>query len=257
MARGRNYNHRRRRGSFGFLYKLLSMLVICGAIIAALTLFFKVDSVSISGQERYSAEKIRDASGVVSGDNLILLDKYEIVNQIIKELPYIENIRITRKLPSTLVIEVEECGEPLVIAQGGSAWLFSTKGKIVEHVSEEVAERYLPVSGCELLAPAVGTRIAFAVEQEERLESLLALIAVLEETGMLEQTDAIRLDDPESLYMDYAGRFTVKLPYGADYAYKMKALRAALADDKIQDNMTGTFDMQLDESRIFFQQNVR
>ena len=31
MARGRNYN-RRRRGSSGFLYKLLSMIVICAAI---------------------------------------------------------------------------------------------------------------------------------------------------------------------------------------------------------------------------------
>ena len=49
MARRRKSN-RRRRGSFGFLYKLLSVLVICGAIVAALTLFFRVDTVVISTQ---------------------------------------------------------------------------------------------------------------------------------------------------------------------------------------------------------------
>ena len=38
---------------------------------------------------------------------------------------------------------------------------------------------------------------------------------------------------------------------------KLKALQAALADSKIQPNMTGTFDLQLDDSRIFFRQNVR
>ena len=44
MAKGRNYN-RRRRGSSGFLYKLLSMIVICAAIITAMTLFFRVEAV--------------------------------------------------------------------------------------------------------------------------------------------------------------------------------------------------------------------
>lgn len=56
MARRRKSN-RRRRGSFGFLYKLLSVLVICGAIVAALTLFFRVDTVVITGQQRYTEER--------------------------------------------------------------------------------------------------------------------------------------------------------------------------------------------------------
>ena len=38
MARRRHSNRRRRRGNFGFLYKLLSVLVICAAVVMALTL---------------------------------------------------------------------------------------------------------------------------------------------------------------------------------------------------------------------------
>ena len=56
MARRRNSNRRRRRGSFGFLYKMLSVLVICTAIIAALTLFFRVNAIQVSGQQRYTDE---------------------------------------------------------------------------------------------------------------------------------------------------------------------------------------------------------
>lgn len=41
MARRRHSNRRRRRGNFGFLYKLLSVLVICAAVVMALTLFFR------------------------------------------------------------------------------------------------------------------------------------------------------------------------------------------------------------------------
>ena len=105
MARRRNSNRRRRRGSFGFLYKMLSVLVICVAIIAALTLFFRVDAIQVSGQQRYTDEQVQAASGIQIGDNLFLLNKYDAAGRIVEELPYIEDTRINRNLPSTLVIE--------------------------------------------------------------------------------------------------------------------------------------------------------
>ena len=49
MARRRHSNRRRRRGNFGFLYKLLSVLVICAAVVMALTLFFRVDTIEVTG----------------------------------------------------------------------------------------------------------------------------------------------------------------------------------------------------------------
>ena len=258
MAKGRNYN-RRRRGSGGFLYKLLSMVVICAAIITAMTLFFRVEAVKISGQARYKESEVRAAAAVELGENLYGLNKHEIAGRIVEELPYIETVRIYRKLPSTLVIEVQECGEPLAVldSNGENAWLISLSGKIVDRKAAMLATDYIPISGLELLSPSIGTRIALSMEETGKQESLLALLKALEGRGMLEQTDGIRLDDPESVYVDYAGRFTVKLGYGVDYEYKLMALQAALADEKIQENMTGTFDLQLDDSRIFFRQNVR
>ena len=67
MARRRNSNRRRRRGSFGFLYKVLSVLVICVAIIAALTLFFRVNQIEVTGQQRYTTEQVQEASGCCAG----------------------------------------------------------------------------------------------------------------------------------------------------------------------------------------------
>lgn len=258
MARSRNYN-RRRRGSGGFLYKLLSMLVICGAIIAAMILFFRVETVKISGQVRYKESEVRAAAAVELGENLYVLNKHEVASRIVEELPYVETVRINRTLPSTLNIEVQECGEPLAVldSDGENAWLISLAGKIVDRKTAILAADCVSITGLELLSPAVGTRIALAVEETQRQESLLALLQALDSHGMLEQTDGIRMGDPESLYVDYDQRFTVKLGYGADYDYKLKALQAALADEKIQENMTGTFDLQLDDSRIFFRQNIR
>ena len=259
MAKRRNPARHHRRGRFVFLYKVLSMLVICGAIIAALTLFFRVDTVVATGQERYSPQEVCEASGVVSGDNLLLFNKYEVAGAIISQLPYIEEVRIDRKLPDTLLIEVKECAKPMAILQDGKAWLVSTKGKIVDCIStDEAREDYGIISGCRLLDPAVGTKMALATEYSAQQDSLLELLAALKDQGVLEKVDGTRLDDLSTLYMDYDGRFTVKLPYGADYAFKLRALRTYIEDTGyIQDNMTGTFDMQSDEDNTYFKQNVR
>lgn len=257
MARRRNSNRRRRRGGFSFLYKLLSMLVICGAIIAAVTLFFKVDHIEVSGQKRYTAQQVQEATGIQIGDNLYLLNKHDVADRIVTALPYIEKIRINRDLPDTLVIQVEECGTPLAIVQDGYTWLMSPKGKIVEQTEEAAAEDYATISGCQLLAPSVGTSIALSTEYAAQRSSLLELLAALGEAGMMEQVDGIQLEDAKAICMDYAGRFTVKMPYGAEYAYQLRYLTAILASEKVQDNMTGTIDMTLEDSEVRLIQNVR
>lgn len=257
MARRRNSNRRRRRGSFGFLYKVLSVLVICVAIIAALTLFFRVNQIEVTGQQRYTTEQVQEASEIQIGDNLILLNKYDAAGSIVETLPYVEDTRINRKLPSTLVIEVTECGTPVAVVQDGYTWLISSRGKIVDQLDLSAAAEYAAISGCQLLAPSIGTKVALATDFSTQQSSLLSLLAVLEEKGMMEKVDGIRMDDLSAIYMDYDGRFTVKMPYGADYAQKMQILQMALESEYVQDNMTGTFDMMREDGKTYLEQNVR
>ncbi|MDE6455173.1 MAG: FtsQ-type POTRA domain-containing protein [Dysosmobacter sp.] len=251
MARRKHKKRRRGRGSFGFLYKLLSVLLICGAIIAAMTLFFRVRDIAVTGQKRYTAEEIQEASGVELGSNMYLLNKYDIVRAITRKLPYIEDIRINRRLPDTLLIEVRESGRPFALVQDGSAWLVSSSGKIVEQIPEEEAGQYGLISGCQLLAPSVGTSLALATEYASQQSSLLDLLGALEDAGLTENVDGIRLDDLGDLKMDYIGRFTVRMAYGADYGWELKKLTATLEDETVQSNMTGTIDLRLESERVF------
>ena len=255
MARRRR--KKRRRGGGGFLYKLLSVLLICVAIILALTLFFRVDTIEIHGQVRYTEEEIREASGIKPGENLYLLNKNDVAARIIESLPYIENIHPYRKLPDTLVIEVTECGKPLAVVQDSGAWLISPHGKVVGRVEESEAVDYGTVTGCTLLAPSIGTSIALATEYGAQQTSLIDLMTALESAGLLEEVDSIHLEDLSYLTMDYGGRFTVRLAYSADYDWELQKLVKALSKDAIQSNMTGTFDLQLDSQHVYFIPNVR
>lgn len=257
MARRRHSNRRRRRGSSGFLYKLLSVLVICVCLVAAMTLFFRVDSIVVTGETRYTEEEIREASGIQPGDNLILLNKYDARQRILDALPYIETIGIHRRPPDTLTIEVRDCGVPSALVQEGGTWFISPKGMIVDRQEGSAAAGHPVISGCELLAPSVGTEIALATEFSVQQQSLLDLLAALDEAEMLADTGEIRLDDLSVIRMDYIDRFTVKLPYSADYRTKLRILRMAIDSDYVQDNMTGTFDLTRDDGRTYLDQSVR
>lgn len=243
MARRRG-SGRRRRGRFQFFWKFLVTLSICAVVVLALTLFFRVDAVTVTGNVRYTAQQVREASGVESGDNLFLLNKYEIAGRILEKLPYAEEVRINRRLPDTLLINVTECVHTAAVAQGGTTWLISPGGKIVEAVKGVPAGDQCVLDGIELLSPSVGTDIVLDTGEESRQESLLALLDALERAGLTEKASAIHLGEEAALTMEYADRFTVVMPWGADYVRQLKYLTAV--EDSLETNQTGTIDLTRD-----------
>ena len=50
---------------------------------------------------------------------------------------------------------------------------------------------------------------------------------------------------------------TENAPYQADFSYKLRVLELAINSDKIQDNMTGTFDMRQEDGQVIFDQDTR
>ena len=63
-SRRSNKRKQRNRGRFGFLYKLLSLVIILVVIAAGCVVFFRVGEITVSGVSRYTAQDIIDASGV-------------------------------------------------------------------------------------------------------------------------------------------------------------------------------------------------
>lgn len=240
MARRHGRGRRGRR--FGVLYKLLTLVVVCAAAVLALTLFFKVESVEVTGNSRYSAQEIQDACGVSLGDNLYLLSKPDMVQRLHQRLPYIDEVRITRRLPNTLCVQVTEFSTVYAVEQEGTVWLLTSGGKIVETAAER-GDTPL-IDGCELLAPSLGGDVSFALELQNRRESLFALLTALESAELTGDVRAIHLGDPTVLSMDYTERFTVEMPYGADYPRLLRYL--TLVIEELETNLTGVIDLTRD-----------
>ncbi|MDE6591073.1 MAG: FtsQ-type POTRA domain-containing protein, partial [Oscillospiraceae bacterium] len=95
MARRRRHSRpRRRRGRFSGLYKALSVLIVAAAVVLACVVFFRVNSVEVTGNVRYTTEEIIEASGITTGDNLVALSRSRVSAAICTQLPYVENVSI-------------------------------------------------------------------------------------------------------------------------------------------------------------------
>ena len=246
MPKKRKTRRRRRRGGLGSLLRPLSVLLTAVAVVAALTMFFKVSTVEVTGSSRYRDGEVAAASGVELGDNLVLLDKYRIAQRIYTELPYVTEARINRKFPSTLVLEVTETTAVASIQGAGGYWLLSAGEKLLEAVDETGAQDYLRITGLEAVNPAVSARLELPEDSPITLERLGQLLSAMERLEMLGRADGLDLSDRSDLVLGYDGRFQVIISYDADFDYKLLCLLEAVKC--LEPNERGTIRLNMKEA---------
>lgn len=255
MAKKRKPTKRRpRHGYFGFVLKVISSLVAVVAVVVAGILFFRVEYIEVTGNNRYSQEEVAAASGVLLDDNLFLLDKPTIERNILEQMAYVETVSLERKLPSTLIIHVEEITTTVMLAQTDATWRISLGGKLVERIDNAMPE--MPyVAGINLLAPTVGTLLALGEDTQalSTRDSLLTLLGALSELDLLEQVEYIDMSDESLLVIEYGGRFTVKLLYDDDYVYKLRTLEVVV--EQLESNEVGVIDLTMEGKAHFIPEN--
>lgn len=252
MARRSRYNRRRRQGRFSFLYKILIFVMICAAIAVALALFFKVETITVTGNSRYTRQQITEAGGIRIGDNMFFLNKYRAADAITSSLPYVETVQISRSLPSTLTITVRECTAPAAVQQEGKLWLLSGDGKVVDSKAIGTGTKYAMIKGLTLIEPTVGENIAVAEEQQSSARLLTELLGLLRDKNMLADVQSIDLSDGATVELRYLDRFDVTLRREANFDYKLDYLLAVV--ERLEVNEKGVVDMTQDDKASFIPQ---
>ena len=166
---------------------------------------------------------------------------------IFAQLPYVEEIRINRSLPDTLIIEVRECAAAAGIENGGSLWLSSSHGKLLEE-TDALPEGCPRIRGAALAEPAAGRQADFGEDAAYRADAALALLREAEERGM-RGVGWVDISDETALTMDYLGRFTVRMPWTADFGYKLESLATVV--NYLENNETGRIDLMTEGKASF------
>lgn len=251
-----------RRGSF--LWKLVSMAAVVAAVFLGLSVFFRVDTITVAGTRKYTPWMIRQAAAVEPGDALLSIGEARVASRIIAELPYVDEVKVGIRLPGTVEIQVTELQVTYSIEdENGSWWLISSNGRAVEQVSLDKAVGYTRVEGLAIRTPQPGQQIqavpgqiidpgdGSAVQQDqseadEQLQSLIAVMTALENAQIIGEVSRIDVTDLTGIWLEYPYLLRVQLGSMDRMEHKITYMAAAL--EQLEENQGGELDLSLEYS---------
>lgn len=243
----------RRRRIIRRLTALAMLLcVIAAGIYLTVTMLFKISAIQVrtadgvvSEAGGYSSEQIVQALGVNLEENIFSFDPASKAAALEQVFPMLENIRVERDYPGTVVIQVTEA-QPAYTMQTSGGWLtLSASLKILS--SDGAQPAGLPtLYGGEPVSQTPGTQLSFeqpapassaasdsasgTAEEagDKRLDSLNTLLAALDALGMRGDVTRIEFADPEEMSFLYQDRISVLLGTLNELDYKLKLAQHVL-----------------------------
>lgn len=250
----------RRRRLMRRLTALVMLLCVIGAgVYLTVTMLFKISSIQVQTADGvvqeaggYTSDQILQALDVHPEENIFSFDPGSKAAALEKVFPMLEDIRVERDYPGTVVVRVTEA-RPAWAMQTSSGWLTLSGGlKILEKDSAQPAG--LPtLYGGEPVSAEPGEQLTFAAEPkadstpdsaadssasgtaeeeaDQRLESLNTLLTALDAAGMSADVTRIEFADVDEMAFLYQDRISVWLGTLNELEYKLKLAKHVLLNE--------------------------
>lgn len=240
-----------------FILYLASVVAVVLALLFGMSIFFKVERVTVAGNNKYTVQDIKDASGLQLGENLLTISHAKLSSSIQSKLPYVDSVRIGIKLPDTVKIEIKELDVVYAAeAEDGSWWLIRADGVVVEQTNNADAEHNTQIKGITLTAPVVGEKavaaevpaettesgesIPVTVLASEQLNAVISILQYLEQNGIIGDITTVDVTDLSNIEMQYGERFQIRLGDTTELFDKIEDVKQAI--DEMESYASGILD---------------
>ena len=158
---------------------------VIGAIVLLALLFssplFNIKTIDVEGNSKVSDEKMISISSIQFHTNIFSMKKREAIEKI-KTNPYIEDVKIARKLPSTVKIDVIE-REPRYMLQFADSYVYiNNQGYMLEISNEALEVPILIGFTTDLSNIKAGNRIN--VEDLEKMNMVIKIFETVKSNDM-------------------------------------------------------------------------
>ena len=229
----RNKKKRKLKKKFRLAFTAVGMIVLIALIIVvlSLTVFFKIDTINVEGTKKYSYKQVTSVLPIDKEKNLFLIDKKGATKKLEENLPYIYDVEITRKLPSTVVVKITEPQLIYYVKNSDNTYTyFDDNFKILEVNVKEPAEKGIELKKIAFsdVSPGKTARLT----NEELLSDLQVMMQTVTSLKLKEVT-AIYSESLVNNYVVYDNRITIKLGETKDIEDKL--FTALTAIEKLND----------------------
>ncbi len=240
---------RRRKMKKHILTVLLAVAVMCVGVVLVFSLFFRINNITVSGDRVYSDKMVVEKSEIVSGKNLFRVNEKRVSEKLSKELPYIKEITIERKLPDTLIINVTATRESAAVTTAKGFVLIDETGKVLDKNASILKENVAVIKGVKLKEYEEGAMVSFT--DAKKTEILLELLGAIKKSG-LELLTEIDLKNINDIKIKYDDRITFEVGSLTNIETKLARGVAALEkENEINSYSKGTLDLKT-EPYVYF-----
>lgn len=244
----------RRRKRLLLIFYLVTFLIAIGAaVVLSITVLFRIDTIQVTGQSRYTEQEIVQMSGIKVGENLFLADTATAKQQIEEKLPYIGRAKVSRRLPAKILITVEEAEISGAVEYNGGYAIVSPEGKVLE-ITSAIPEGYSLIEGLDLKSADLGKKIVY--EDPEKQEMFTELAQSLAEHGIapITRMDLTNLYD---IVVEYDGRITMEFGLPSDIDFKVRFAKTILSEPDMAEAQ-GVLNLAdcREEDRAYFEENA-
>jgi cell division septal protein FtsQ len=170
---------KRRKKNF-FLNAVIAVLAIVGLYFLATSDVFAIRSIQVQSTGRHFTDaKIAEMSGIKKGDNLFKTRTGKAEDRLEKD-PYVAAAEISRRLPGTIEIKIEERQENYLIASGGGFVILDWSGIVLDMTDK--APKLPVVEGIQVTSATTGE--AIRAEREILLEDTVKMLRDTEKAGL-------------------------------------------------------------------------
>ena len=197
-------------------YALFLIGLAAASILLCVFVFFKVHSVKVRGNTKYTESDILQVANIDVGDNVVMLETEIIEERILKSFPYMENVTINKKLPVTVEIVVEEADAQYSVVYGEGMYAYTSPSRKLLEAKATPAEGSTVVKGGEVTD--VNGTLVFA--DEKVMNAFDVIVAAIAEhpNSNITELDITNIYDISLIFDD-----RIKLEVGgiSDIDYKL------------------------------------
>ena len=238
LSKRKEIKDRKRR----LMYLLIAVSAMSIVLVVLVSvLFLKIEKIEVKGNTLYSAETVIEASGITANKSILALNRGETEAIIKEKLPGVKEVKIIKKLPSKVIIDVTEANEVFVVAVGRQYFSLDDSLKVISvYDTIEKAE----VRGLKrIFLPDVTKCIVGEIletEGEDIPEMVLELYRALVKYEFLYDITEIDFRDKFNITVNLGVRYRIRLGNILESDTKLEIIKKMI--EELDENESGVIE---------------
>lgn len=229
-----------------FLFTVLFAAAACVIFaVGSISLFCRVKNIVVEGVLSYDAEAIKRASGIVTDENIYAIDKEAIGRAVIGNFPYVKDVSVRRRLPSTVALIIKEDEPRYYFELYGEYFVLSESLRVLERTSDagELLVRepdIIKLNTREISYAVVGETLVFS--DAEYFGYAQNMLDIFFNSHIADKITLVDFSDKFNIYIMYDNRFKIEFGNVENIGVKMDFAEEILKS--FSDAETGTINVE-------------